>query len=147
MFINLAKYKFVEDLENGMSLQFVEGLFAHLAFDLYGNPSTCGHFPNCKDCAIKCSTSDKSPHELTKNYLNEEVIEVKIHPSRIEIMQNKALESLESIFKDAQKDKLSHYGTTFLLDCMCNLLEHIGLFEPNECHYKLLEITWKDHNS
>ena len=147
MFITLARYKSVEELEKGTSDLFVSDLFVHLAFDLDGNVTTCGHFPNCKACSIGCDKSKLSPYELTRNYLNEECSPVGIHPSINEIMRNKALESLESVFIGAQKDKLSPYGTALLLDCMCNLLEHIGLFESNECHDKLLEITRKGHNS
>lgn len=147
MFIGLAKYKTVEELKKGTSETFVDDLFAHLAFDVNGNPSTCGHFPHCNACVLKCNTSNKSSYDLTKDYLNKEIgeklVSIPYTPNKIEIMQNKSLDLLKTIFDGAHKENLNPLKTAMHLDIMCDLLEKIGLFEPNECHDKLLELTRK----
>lgn len=143
MFIQLSQYKTVEELEKATSEQFIDDLLAHLAFDDDGKVQTCGHFPHCRGCAIGCTKFNSSPRMLTIEYLNTEIDGSHPDPERnsIIILRDRALESLKKIFDKSCAKKLNPLVTGILLDSYCNMLENIGLFEPNECHDMLIKAT------
>lgn len=139
MFIDLSQYRTVKELEKATSQVFINGLLQSLAFDKNGKVRPCKYFSSCKDCAIGCDKYDKSPFILTADYLNEEVSKIQIRPSRIVSIRNKALDALVDAFNSACAEHLNTLNTALYLDSICSLLEFIGLFEPDECHDKLIK--------
>lgn len=141
MFIQLSQCKTVEELEKATSAQFIDDLFAHLAFDEEGKVNTCGHFPHCRGCAIGCSRFNISPRILTTKYLNTEIDGSHPDPERnsIIILRDRAIECLKLRFDTARNEKADPFITATLLDILCDMLEDIGLFEPDECHDMLIK--------
>lgn len=140
MFIELSQYRTINELKKATSDQFVDDLFAHLAFDENGKVHTCGYFPDCKGCVIGCNHGDIAPYFLTVDYLNAEIDDSHPQQNSVSVMRGKALDYLMKKFDIAKKNHANPLLTALSLDEQCNIFEEIGLFEPHECHYMILNI-------
>lgn len=97
---------------------------------------------NCQKCALYYGGHCTGKYGSMIKYLNTEMSDVNHKPSTVIIaMREKALMNLKGKFDKACDVKANPLLTAVLADSYCDLLEDIGLFEPNECHDLLIKAT------
>lgn len=102
---------------------------------------------NCHECALYQCGHCISNYTNISEYLNTEIREPNHKPSTPVIaMRDSALKKLQAKFNEACKTKAEPLVTSLLLDMLCDMLEDIGLFEPDECHNELIRITKEKHS-
>ena len=95
-------------------------------------PCKCG---NCEKCALYYGGHCTSRYESMVKYFNDEISGHTPSTKVIELREN-----ARRVFKIFIEKSLKNTPCTtiaMLLDEYCDLLELIGLFEPNECHQQV----------
>ena len=143
LLIKLSECRTIEELETQIGTESVDEFIERIGFTKDKEVKPCFKIKHCSDCLLNDYGCETDPRQATIKFLNEETHTHNQHKSTINIIQEKAMDVLKFKMFDAYNSGMSPLYCALSLDALCDLLEEIGLFAPDECHNRLLEITKK----